>query len=155
MRLKYFFIYVAIMLFVSGCRVSEEHQFFKEGQVYQTSIESFVVFEYAEFIWQDRHDYQKIGWLWPFRSWPAAQSYQQQIKEKGPLEFKGVGVILGGWAVYVPVGTKFRVFQIYSYIPRIDKSVTVEIIFLDGKIRGKHVILSPEFEDLICAIPYN
>ena len=141
MHYKRFFIYIAIMLFASGCRISEEHRFFKEGQVYQTSIESFVVFEYAEFIWQDPRDYQKIGYLYPFDPWPDFLAYQQQIKEKGAMEFKGAGYILGGWAVYIPIGTKLKITCVYSYIPRIDKTISVEAVFLDGPVLGRKMII--------------
>ena len=147
MRSRRFFIFTTIIFLTSGCRISENHSIFREGQLYQTTVESFAVFQYAAFIWQDPRDYQKIGYLYPFKPWPVAQLYQQQIKEKNAMEFKGSGNIIGGWAIYVPVGTKFRVSQIYSYIPRIDKTITVEVIFLDGKIKGKYIKLSPQFED--------
>ena len=38
MCLKHFFIYVAIMFLASGCRVSEEHQFFKEGEITENNL---------------------------------------------------------------------------------------------------------------------
>jgi len=44
---------------------------------------------------------KKTGYLYPFRSYPVAQEYQQEIKEKKAMEFEGMGSIAGGWTVYV------------------------------------------------------
>jgi len=142
-----FFIFTTIIFLTSGCRISENHSIFREGQTYQTTVESFVVFRYATFIWQNRHDYQKDGALYPFEYDSCLQSYQQQIKEKGAMEFKGVGWVSGGWAVYIPIGTKLKIISIFSIIPRIDKAVRVEAVFLDGPSVDKKVTLRYDFSE--------
>ena len=76
------FLYAGIILFTAGCAVNEKHPKYEVGQIYETTNESFVVFQYAAFIWQDPRDYQKIGYLYPFRSYSVAQEYQQEIKEQ-------------------------------------------------------------------------
>ena len=139
------FLNTGIVFFIAGCAINATHPKYKEGQIYETTNESFVVFEYAAFIWQNRRDYQKIGYLYPFRSYPVAQEYQQEIKEKKAMEFRGMGSIAGGWAVYVPNGSKFKISRVYSLIPSIDTAIIIEVIFLDGTIKGKHIKLSPLF----------
>ena len=146
MRLKSVFLSIAIISLISGCRISENHRIFKEGQIYQTTVESFSVFEYAAFIWQDPRDYQEVGDLYPFEPYPAAQEYQQKIKEKSAMEFKGKGNIYGGWAVYIPIGSKLKISRVYSHIPRIDKCIIIEAEFLDGSISKKKVIFYGSFE---------
>ena len=140
------FLYAGIILFTAGCAVNAKHPQYEVGQIYETTNESFVVFQYAAFIWQDPRDYQKIGYLYPFRSYPVAQEYQQKIKEKKAMEFEGMGIIEGGWTVYVPNGSKFKISRVYSLIPSIDTAIIIEVIFLDGTIKGKHIKLSPLFQ---------
>ena len=60
------FLYAGIILFTAGCAINKTHTKYKVGQIYETTNESFVVFKYAAFIWQNRRDYQKIGYLYPF-----------------------------------------------------------------------------------------
>ena len=76
------FLYAGIILFTAGCAINEKHPKYKVGQIYETTNDSFVVFEYAAFIWQNRKDYQKIGYLYTFEPYPIIQEYQQKIKEK-------------------------------------------------------------------------
>lgn len=140
------FLYAGIILFTAGCAINATHPKYKVGQIYETMNESFVVFKYAAFIWQDPRDYQKIGYLYPFRSNPGAQEYQQEIKEKKAMEFEGMGSIAGGWTVYVPNGSKFKISRVYSLIPSIDTAIIIEVIFLDGTIKGKHIKLSYLFQ---------
>lgn len=141
------FLSAVIILFTAGCAVNEKHPQYKVGQIYKTTKDSFVVFEYAAFIWQNRRDYQKIGYLYPFKSYPVAQEYQKQIKEQKTLEFEGFGNIRGGWAVYVPIGSQFKISKIYSYIPEMDKTIIVEIAFFNERLKDKKIILSSIFED--------
>ena len=141
------FLYAGIILFTAGCAIDDTHTKYKVGQTYETTNDSFVVFEYAAFIWQNRKDYQKIGYLYPFKSNPVAQEYQQQIKEQKTLEFEGLGNISGGWAVYVPIGSQFKISKIYSYIPEMDKTIIVEIAFFNERLKDKKIILSSIFED--------
>ncbi len=140
------FLYAGIILFIAGCAINATHTKYKVGQIYELTNDSFVVFQYAAFIWQDPRDYQKIGYLYPFRSYPVAQEYQQEIKEKKAMEFEGMGSISGGWTVYVPNGSKFKISRVYSLIPSIDTAIIIEVIFLDGTIKGKHIKLSPLFK---------
>ena len=141
------FLSAVIILFTAGCAVNEKHPKYEVGQIYETTNESFVVFKYAAFIWQHPRNYQKIGYLYPFRSYPVAQEYQQEIKEKKAMEFRGMGSIAGGWTVYVPNGSKFKISRVYSLIPSMDPAIIVEVIFLDGTIKGKHIKLSYLFQD--------
>lgn len=141
------FLYAGIILFTAGCAINDTHTKYKVGQIYEITNDSFVVFPYAAFIWQNRRDYQKIGYLYPFRSYPVAQEYQQEIKEKKAMEFRGMGSIAGGWTVYVPNGSKFKISRVYSLIPSVDPAIIIEVIFLDGTIKGKHIKLSPLFQD--------
>ena len=141
------FLNTGIVFFIAGCAINETLENYKVGQIYETTNDAFVVFEFAQFIWQDPRDYQKKGWLYPFDPYPVAQEYQQKIKKEKALEFDGKGNIDGGWTVYIPIGSKFKVSKIYSHIPRIDKTITVEVIFLDGTIKGKIARLHPRFED--------
>ena len=140
------FLYAGIILFTAGCAVNEKHPKYEVGQIYETTNESFVVFEYAAFIWQDRKDYQKIGYLYAFEPHPIVQEYQQKIKKEKALELEWIGDTNGGWTVYIPIGSKFKIFRVYSYIPRVDKTIIIEVIFLDGKTKGKIVKLSPQFQ---------
>ena len=48
------FLSAVIILFTAGCAVNEKHPQYKVGQIYKTTKDSFVVFEYAAFIWQNR-----------------------------------------------------------------------------------------------------
>ena len=140
------FLSAVIILFTAGCAIDEKHPKYKVGQIYEITNDSFVVFPYAAFIWQDRRDYQKIGYLYTFEPYPIIQEYQQKIKEKKILELEWIGDTDGGWTVYIPIGSKFKIFRVYSYIPRVDKTIIIEVIFLDGKIKGKIVKLSPQFQ---------
>ncbi len=140
------FLNTGIVFFIAGCAVNEMHPKYKVGQIYEITNDSFVIFRYASFIWQDRRDYQKIGYLYTFEPYPIVQGYQQKIKEKKALEFDGKGNIDGGWTVYIPIGSKFKIVRVYSHIPRIDKTIIIEGIFLDGKIKGKIVKLTPQFQ---------
>ena len=63
------------------------------------------------------------------------------------MEFKGVGWVSGGWAVYIPIGTKLKIISIFSIIPRIDKAVRVEAVFLDGPSVDKKVTLRYDFSE--------
>ena len=101
------------------------------GQIYEITNDSFVVFRYAAFIWQDRRDYQKIGYLYTFEPYPIVQGYQQKIKKEKASEFEGKGNIDGGWTVYIPIGSKFKIFRVYSHIPRIDNVRKIAHILKD------------------------
>jgi len=53
------FLNTGIVFFIAGCAINEKHPKYKVGQIYETTNESFIVFKYAAFIWQNRRDYQK------------------------------------------------------------------------------------------------
>ena len=137
-------LYVAILFFACGCVVSTTHPKYKIGQVYETTIESYVIFEYAGFIWQNPKDYQKTGVLYPFHPCPAWKVAECPIKEQKRLEWEGMGVSPGGWAVYIPIGSQFEISRIYTYaVPVVDVFFpTVETRFLNGEINGRKVDLS-------------
>ena len=64
---KLLLIFVVLWaLLLTGCHVDEQHPFFAVGNVYETKVEAFALFEYAAFIWQDKRDYQERGYLLPF-----------------------------------------------------------------------------------------
>lgn len=139
-------LYVAILFFACGCVVSTTHPKYKIGQVYETTIESYVVFEYAGFIWQNPKDYQKTGVLYPFHPWPALKVAECQIKEQKRLEWEGFGATCGGWAVYVPIGSQFEISRIYTHaFPAMDAATIMETRFLNGEINGRKVDLSLDF----------
>ena len=83
------FLSAVIILFTAGCAINDTHTKYKVEQIYEITNDSFVVFPYAAFIWQDRRDYQKIGYLYTFEPYPIIQEYQQKIKEKNYWNLNG------------------------------------------------------------------
>lgn len=91
-----------------------------------------IAFEYATFISQDKRDYQERGYLLPFVSWEAYQERQQKIKQA-----TSCGDLHGysGWAFYIPIGTRFKITEVYSHIPRFDKTICIDAVFLDSQAK--------------------
>ena len=141
---KYLFILCLFgsVLLLTGCHVAEQHPFFAVGNVYETKVEAFALFKYAAFIWQDKRDYQERGYLLPFVPWEAYQERQQKIKQAKATEVEpSCGGLhgYGGWAFYIPIGTRFKITEVYSHIPSVDKTVCIDAVFLDGPAKGRNV----------------
>ena len=142
------------VLLLTGCHVDEQHPFFAVGNVYETKVEAFALFEYAAFIWQDKRDYQERGYLLPFVPWEAYQEHQQKIKQAKATEVEdSCGGFYGGWAFYIPIGTRFKITEVYSHIPRIDKTVCIDAVFLDGPAKGRNVSVL-FFREKTCKLDY-
>ena len=156
--IKEFYIIFVVLgtLLLTGCHVAEQHPFFAVGNVYETKVEAFALFEYAAFIWQDKRDYQERGYLLPFVPWEAYQERQQKIKQAKATEVEpSCGGLhgYGGWAFYIPIGTRFKITEVYSHIPRVDKTVSIDAVFLDGPAKGRNVSVL-FFREKICKLDY-
>ena len=155
-KLKLIFFVLCSALLLTGCRVAEQHPFFAVGNVYETKVEAFALFKYAAFIWQDKRDYQECGYLLPFVPWEAYQERQQKIKQAKATEVEpSCGGLhgYGGWAFYIPIGTRFKITEVYSHIPRVDKTVCIDAVFLDGPAKGRNVSVL-FFREKICKLDY-
>ena len=128
--LMFFVLYSALLL--TGCHVAEQHPFFAVGNVYETKVEAFALFEYAAFIWQDKRDYQERGYLLPFVPREAYQELQQKIKQATSCDnLHGYSSL----AFYIPIGTRFKITEVYSHIPRFDKTICIDAVFLDSQAK--------------------
>ena len=97
-----------------------------------------IAFEYATFISQDKRDYQERGYLLPFVPREAYQELQQKIKQAKATEVEpSCGGLhgYGGWAFYIPIGTRFKITEVYSHIPRFDKTICIDAVFLDSQAK--------------------
>ena len=151
-NLLFIFFVLGAVLLLTGCHVAEQHPFFAVGNVYETKVEAFALFKYAAFIWQDKRDYQERGYLLPFVPWEAYQERQQKIKQAKATEVERLHGY-GGWAFYIPIGTRFKITEVYSHIPSVDKTVCIDAVFLDGPAKGRNVSVL-FFREEICKLDY-
>ena len=56
-------------------------------------------------------------------------------------------------AFYIPIGTRFKITEVYSHIPRVDKTVCIDAVFLDGPAKGRNVSVL-FFREEICKLDY-
>ena len=63
------------------------------------------------------------------------------------------GGFYGGWAFYIPIGTRFKITEVYSHIPSVDKTVCIDAVFLDGPAKGRNVSVL-FFREEICKLDY-
>ena len=145
--IKEFYIIFVVLgtLLLTGCHVAEQHPFFAVGNVYETKVEAFALFEYAVL-----RDYQERGYLLPFVPREAYQELQQKIKQATSCgDLHGYSSL----AFYIPIGTRFKITEVYSHIPRVDKTVSIDAVFLDGPAKGRNVSVL-FFREKICKLDY-
>ena len=116
----------------------------------KTRSKHFALFKYAAFIWQDKRDYQECGYLLPFVPWEAYQERQQKIKQATSCgDLHGYSSL----AFYIPIGTRFKITEVYSHIPSVDKTVCIDAVSLDGPAKGRNVSVL-FFREEICKLDY-
>ena len=137
------------VLLLTGCKVPlQEYNGFKIGDIFQTEVDSYVVFGYATFIWQNPRDWQEIGVLMSFPEKISDENKKNLtiLKSKGSLEMKRCfNYSWGGLVFFIPKGLVYKIDNIYTLYPNqweTGNSTDIVVEFLNGTLQGKKAYLA-------------
>ena len=141
--IKIGFICSAIAICICGCISQQEYRGYEVGEIRQTEVDSYVLFGYATFIWQNPRDWQDIGELYSFPSKLDDEDKDNLtlLKSKGSVEMKrDFYNHRGGMIYFIPKGTIYKIDKIYTLYPsqwETGSSTYIEIKFTNGPLKDK------------------
>ena len=147
--IKIGFICSAIAICICGCKISQQEYIgYEVGEIRQTEVDSYVLFGYATFIWQNPRDWQEMGrpYSFPAKIFDRDKENLTLLKNKGFIEMeRDFRNHRGGMIYFIPKGTTYEIDKIYTLYPEkwsSGSSTYIEIKFTNGPLKDKKAVLT-------------
>ena len=147
--IKIGFICSAIAICLCGCKISQQEYWgYEVGEIRQTEADSYVLFGYATFIWQNPRDWQEMGraYSFPAKIFDRDKENLTLLKNKGFIEMeRDFRNNSGGMIYFIPKGTIYEIDKIYTLYPEkwsSGRSTYIEITFTNGPLKDKKALLT-------------